>query len=53
MVEIIANHYTKTEVAKKIGDLLSTKAGLVEMGADTTEVDVLIENWKERYDNLD
>ena len=53
MVEILENHYTKQQVAKKIGELLSTRAGLIEMDADTSEVDVLLENWKERYDKLD
>ena len=52
-MEIIQKHWTKQEIQKIIGELMAQKNGAQALGADTTELDVLIANWTDRYEKLD
>lgn len=53
MVEIIQKNWTKSEVLKRLGEALNKKTALESMNLDTSEVEVDITKWQERYNDLE
>ena len=51
-MEIIEKHWTKQEILKRLSDLNQQKSMMNELDADTSEIDILITNWLERYHKL-
>jgi hypothetical protein len=52
-MEILKKVWTKQEVIKHISDLTAQKAIMQDLGASTTEVDVLITQWTQRFQEME
>jgi hypothetical protein len=52
-MEIIQKIWTKEEILSNIGKVMNQKTALKAMGLDTTEVDSVLQEWKDRYDRLE
>ena len=53
MVEILEKKWTKSEVLKRLGEAINKKTALESMDLSTTEIDLDIARWQERYNDLE